>query len=314
MNGETEFPVVVKPTNGVGSEGFTKVHDLKELEEATERIFDSAYEHVSNLNAVSVEPYCSGPEVDANFVLQDGKVLFVEIADDFPKAGDSEENGSLSGFKETGILYPSGLEAAELEMIKTSLYQTLLKSGFRSGVFHVEASVRNSSMQYGISNGILNLEGAVQRHDIEKPSCFLLEVNPRAPGKMGIAAVRSTYGADYIALHLLFAVRDKERIAALSQPFCDGPQFCSNVVFIIPNRGGVMVSGDIGDNLKERCPDLWRSISSYECCFEKGQRVPNPAADDVLWLAWFVVFSTVGRRDLLEMSERLKREVRYDLV
>ena len=69
VNGETEFPVVVKPTNGVASEGVTKVHDLKELEEATKRIFDSAYEHVSNLNAVSVEAYCSGPEVDANFVL-----------------------------------------------------------------------------------------------------------------------------------------------------------------------------------------------------------------------------------------------------
>ena len=199
-------------------------------------------------------------------------------------------------------------------MIKTSLYQTLLKFGFRSGVFHVEARVRNSSTQYGISDGILDLEIEVQRHDIEKPSCFLLEVNPRAPGKMGMAAVRSTYGVNYIALHLLFAVRDKERIAALSQPFCDGSQFCSNIVFIIPDRGGVMVSGDIGDDLKERCPDLWRNIYSYECCFEKGQRVPNAAADDVPWLAWFVVFSRVGRRDLLEMSERLKREVKYDLV
>ena len=314
VKGETEFPVVVKPTSGVNSEGVTKAHDLKELKEATDRIFNSAYEHVGNLNAASVEPYCSGPEVDANFVLQDGEILFVEIADDFPKAGDSGEKGSPSVFKETGLLYPSGLDAAELEMIKTSLHQTLLKFGFRSGVFHVEARVRNSSEQYGISNGIFDLERIAERHDIEPPSCSLIEVNPRIPGIMGTEAVRNMYGVDYFALHLLSAVQDKERTAALSQPFRDGPQFWSNVVFIIPDRGGILASGDIGGELKERCPDLWQNITSYSCCFEKGQLVPDPAADEVPWLAWFVVFSRVGRRDLLEISQRLKLEVRYDLL
>ena len=314
VNGEVEFPVVVKPTRGAGSEGVTKVYGLKELEEATNRIFESNYEHVRDLNAASVEPYCSGPEVDANFVLQDGKVIFVEIADDFPKAGDTEGKTSSNVFKETGMLFPSGLEAAELDMIKTSLHQTLLKFGFRSGVFHVEARVRNSSMQYGISNGILDLERVVDRHGVESPSCSLLEVNPRVPGTVGVEAVQSTYGVDYAALHLLFAVRDKERISALSQPFRDGPQFWSNIVFIIPDRGGVLASDDIGDDIKKRSPDLWRSISSYCCCFEKGQRVPDPAPDDVIWLAWFVVYSRAGRRDVLEISQRLKMEVRYDLV
>lgn len=278
VNGQTEFPVVVKPTSGANSEGVTKVRSLEELEEATDRIFNSTYELISNSNAACIEPYCSGPEVDANFVLQDGKVLFVEIADDFPKAGDSGENGLPSAFKETGMLYPSGLESAELEMIKTSLHQTLLQIGFRSGVFHVEARVRNSSMQYGTSNGIFDLERAGERHDLESPSCSLLEVNPRIPGIMATVAAQKIYGVDYLALHLLFAVRDKERIATLSQPFCDGPQFWSNVVFIIPDGGGVV------------------------------------ASDEVSWLAWFVVYSRVGRRNLLEISQGLKTEVRYDLV
>lgn len=257
VNGQTEFPVVVKPTSGANSERVTKVRSLEELEEATDRIFNSTYELISNSNTACIEPYCSGPEVDANFVLQDGKVLFVEIADDFPKAGDSGENG------ETRMLYPSGLEPAELEMIKTSLHQKLLEFGFRSDVFHVEARVRNSSMQYGISNGIFDLERAGERHDPESPTCSLLEVNPHIPGKMATVAAQKAYGVDYLALHLLFAVRDKERIAALSQSFCDGPQFWSNVVFIIPDGGGVQASDDIGDhlmNVVRTCGDTFPPI------------------------------------------------------
>lgn len=85
---------------------------------------------MTDVNAVSVEAYCDGPEIDANFVLQDGEVLFVEGADDFPKAGDREEAGASTVFKESAVLYPSGLPAAELEMVQRYLHQTLLKFGF----------------------------------------------------------------------------------------------------------------------------------------------------------------------------------------
>lgn len=311
---DIEYPAVVKPSGGTNSEGVTKVRDHRELEEAVDRVFKSQYGHLTDVNAVSVEPYCDGPEIDANFVLQDGEVLFVEFADDFPKAGDQGEAGTSTVFKERAMLYPSGLPAAELEIVKRSLHQTLLKFGFRSGVFHVEARVRHSSMQYGVSGGVLDLQIAASEPLTKAPESFLIEVNPRLPGLMATRAALSTYGISYAALHLLIAVGDTERTAALSQPFCAGPQYWSNVVFITPDKGGVFASEDVGDELKKGCPDLWRSVSTYHCYFEKGQRVPEPTADEATWVAWFVVYSRVLRRHLLEISERVRAEVRYELL
>lgn len=118
--------------------------DHRELQEAGR----PSLQLLTGVNAVSVEAYCDGPEIDANFVLQDGEVLFVECADDFAKAGDREEAGASTVFKASAVLYPSGLPAAELEMVQRYLHQTLLKFGFRSGAFHVEARVRGSSIQY----------------------------------------------------------------------------------------------------------------------------------------------------------------------
>lgn len=127
-------------------------------------------------------------------------------------------------------------------------------------------------------------------------------------------AVHSTYGISYAALHLLNAVGDAERTAALSQPFCAGPQYWRNVVFITPDKGRIFASDDFGDELKKRCPDLWRSVSSYHCYIEQGQRVPDPTADEATWFAWFVVCSRVARRHLLEIPERVRAEVRYELL
>ena len=85
VDGMLHFLVVVKPSGGLNSEGVSKVHDQDELENAVNRVFNSRYDHVMDVSAVNVEEYCAGPEVDLNFVLSDGKVLFAEVADDFPR-------------------------------------------------------------------------------------------------------------------------------------------------------------------------------------------------------------------------------------
>ena len=298
----------------MNSEGVSKVRDHRELEAAVDRVFNSQYDHLSDVNAVSVEPYCDGPEIDANFVLQDGEILFVEFADDFPKAGDQKEAGTSTVFKETSMLYHFGLPATELEMVKKSLHQILLKFGFRSGMFHVEARVRDSSMQYGRSDSILDLQTTASNFVTKAPNSFLIEVNPRTPGIMASTAVHSTYGVSYYPLHLLIAIGDKERTAAFSQSFRAGSQYWSNVMFITPDKDGILSSDDMGDELKKRRPDLWPSVSSYHCYFERGQRVPEPTADEATWIGWFVLYSRVGRRHLLEISERVKAEVRYQLL
>ena len=92
-----------------------------------------------NFKNVVIEPYTNGPEVDANCVLWDGKVLFCEICDDFPCAGDSTGATDQDNFLETQMVYPSSLPPKELSTIEWSIHQSILRLGFRSGVFHCEA-------------------------------------------------------------------------------------------------------------------------------------------------------------------------------
>lgn len=166
-------------------------------------------------------------------------------------------------------------------------------------------------MQYGVSDRLLDLQTAASKCLTKVPDSFVIEVNPRLPGLVVTRGVHSTYCISYDVFHSLIAVGDAEKIAALSQRFRAGPQYWRDAVFITRDNGGVFASDDVGDKLKKRCPDLWRSVSSYNCYFEKG---PNPTADEAIWFAWFVVCSRVGRRHLLEISERVRAEVRFVLL
>lgn len=316
VNGDLEYPIIVKPSYGMASEGVSKVLNEVELDQAVGRVFDSQYDHISHALAINVEEYCHGPELDANFVLLDGKVLFVEVADDFPKAGDNTDGDARSAnFKETAMAYPSGLSEEEINLVKTSLHQKLLDIGLRTGVYHVEARVGNSSKQYGRSDDglldLIDLPGDMRPQ--KEPNVVLMEVNPRLPGAMCLAAVRSTYGVDYTALHLLLSVRDDERAKALSLPFASGPQNWSETVFILGDKGGTFASEDVYSNLKKTRPELARSVSDSHTYYTRGQMVPPPTADSQPWIAWLLVFSPVSRKDLLEKARRVQEAAEYTI-
>jgi hypothetical protein len=66
------WPIIVKPCRGYGSELVTKIDNIEQLEAATDS-FKSTAKHGTDF---VMEPYCNGPEVDINFVMYDGEVLF----------------------------------------------------------------------------------------------------------------------------------------------------------------------------------------------------------------------------------------------
>ena len=308
VDGTFEFPMVVKPSGGVNSEGVSKVSNYEELETAVNRLFKHQYDHIASIEAVNVEEYCDGPEIDVNIVIFDGEILYAEIADDFPKAGD--DPGAASGvFKETAMLYPSALPSAEQEMALASLHHTLLNIGLRSGIYHVEARVSNSRKQYREEDGLLDLRYARAETAREEASVVLIEVNARLPGVMCQAAVNGTYGVDYGALAILMSIRDSERMKTFSQPFLNGPQYWSETCMITSARGGVFRSGDLGEELRQGRPDLARHVSSSMTYFKEGQVVPAPEADCHPWVAWFLVFSRVSRKDLLEKVCEIREAV-----
>lgn len=302
-----EFPLIMKPTNGFLSEGVFRVENLEQLEIGVRGI--NSQRHGKEF---VIERYCEGPEVDANFVLCDGKVLFFEVSDDFPKTGDANGHGCVKSFLELANVLPSKLPENEIVCLRDSLHQNLLKMGFQDGFYHLEARVEHSSMKYAVVNGVLDLtECAVPASG--KPSAWLIEVNPRPPGIQAAEAVRYTYGLDYFGLALVFALEDKDRAQQLSRPFAQGAQYWCEMVFIPVEKGGVFNSGNVCEELFSRRPDLASSVSKSFCFLRQGDQVNDPATGVNSWVAYFNVFSRDSRAHLLEVAETIRRQVRFSI-
>jgi hypothetical protein len=303
------FPLILKPCRGWGSEGVYKPTNAQEFIDAAHAIEAHAPIHGPQF---VIEEYCDGPEVDVNMVLHNGDLLFAEVSDDVPKRADGDEDGTVLGFLELGMIYPSSLPSSELNMLVRDMHQTLLRIGLHSGVFHLEARIKDSEMIYATNESIVDLE---QRRDVlpaRTPSTWVLEINARPPGNTGADPAELTYGIDYVGLAMLFALCDRERIEALSHPFLQGPQFWSYSVLIPVNRGGVFDSDNVCDELLQRRPDLAEYVARRVCYWQRGQVVPSTMFS--AWVAHFIVFSCVSRKHLLTIAETIRREVRFSII
>jgi hypothetical protein len=188
------YPVIVKPSKGTSSEGVYIAYSSSELLAHCSTAHTIAQRRGKDTGVV-VETYVDGPEFDANFVLCDGEVLFWELLDDYPSDGDVSAFRSGQGkktvvgdggFMEIGMITPSALPASEVEMIGKYCHQAILKAGYTWGVFHVEGRVRDSSMQFREVQGqgweLFSRERCKLDEQNIRPTCFVLEINPRAPG------------------------------------------------------------------------------------------------------------------------------------
>ena len=299
------YPLVLKPCVGANSEGVSLANNQSELTKAFEIVSSSSY-------GACVEEYCDGPELDVNVVLWKGEFLFYEVSDDFPKSGDGNTACRGFGFVEYANVLPSKLPNSELDMLRKSLHATLSDLGFRDGVVHLEARIKNSRMIYATRNGLMDLEDRTESCS-DAPSSWLIEINARQPGKPESDAVESTYGIDYIGLALLLPLQDEERIKALSQPFANGPQYWCQMVFIQVERGGIFRSDDVCEELKLRRPDLAKHITKSCCFLRKGDEVPDPKTGMTAWVGYIDIFSRVSRRHVLEIGEIIRKEVRYSI-
>jgi hypothetical protein len=316
-----EFPLIVKPCRGTSSDGVTLVNSLSELPAAVKNIDPERHGH-----EFVVEKYCSGPEVDANFVLLDGEVIFFESCDDFPKTAEIPDayNGSgpaTSTFHEQNSVFPSALPQKELDLIRDNFHKILSRLGFDSGVMHLEGRVDRSSVEYRLENGVLDLaplpvingNGTYTKPRETVP--WLIEINPRPPGMMGTQIIESTWGVDYWGIGMLISLRDKPRVRALSQTYKRGPQYTCVMVFISadydPSCEGIFDSDDICAELFARRPDLAKRVSRSGCLAKRGQQIPHPDTGINTFIAYFNVFSRVSRREALELAAEVREEVRF---
>ncbi|KAE8421071.1 hypothetical protein BDV36DRAFT_292746 [Aspergillus pseudocaelatus] len=117
-------------------------------------------------------------------------------------------------------------------------------------------------MKYVKENGTLDLRYNVTRDEKQglMPSVFLLEVNPHPPRYYGLMSLAWTYGVDYFALHVLYAVGDEARMQALSQPCMRGPQHDGVLMLVIPERGGIATSANPAEKFRDEHPKVMDDI------------------------------------------------------
>ncbi|KAG5745740.1 hypothetical protein H9Q70_011568 [Fusarium xylarioides] len=293
-----KYPLVIKPCRGGASRGVKKVQNHHKLREAIDQLESDGLTKYGIL----LETYISGPEIDANIALWDGELMFAEITDDFPCTADASDATIADNFGETVMVSPTLLSQKEQQLIKSSLHQTLLKLGFRNGVFHVEARVQNSSMQYQEIDGLVDLADTDSASPGD-PEVYLIEVNARPPGLDCAFSTLHAYGVDLCALQLLQCLRDGDRFKAMCKPFVSETQYWSANCLIPIHRHNVLVPEGFCHKVLERMPDVAPLIYRSELFRQPGTLVSPPLG--VEFLAYFLVRSRTDRRKVLQTYHRL---------
>lgn len=130
------FPVVIKPSYGAASSFVVRVNVEDELEEiyhfVKRNISVTAESALSDGLDIFVEEYIDGDEVDVDAVLQNGKIKFYSISDNFNKSKDIF-------FMDSGQAVPSSLPEDDQTFILEVLEETLEKLGIQNGMIHFEA-------------------------------------------------------------------------------------------------------------------------------------------------------------------------------
>lgn len=313
------FPRIVKPVVGWSSECVTRVESEAELVAAVQRASDRHAASPTPNTAVVVEPYVAGPEVDANLVVLDGEILFCDISDDFPSEGDRAGAGLWANFEETQNVMPSALPAAEQAGIRGQLLSSVVGQGFRTGVFHCEARVRNSGYAYRASQegGAVDLvpEPTATTDDGEQVDVYLHEINARPPGYLETIAVLLAYGVDYYALRLLMAIGGDEapRLRALSQPFLDGPQFHLSLLMVHQALAGVMRSQDAVGEFLDEYPGIRANVVDFYSRKKGGDVLEGPGSSALCWVGFLSVVSRESRADLLRRVEHVAKTLTYEI-
>ncbi|RDA88591.1 hypothetical protein CP532_5899 [Ophiocordyceps camponoti-leonardi (nom. inval.)] len=137
------FPLIVKPTKGWASQCVSKVTNLQDLPLAVHKAIGR---HGS---PAVIEPFFDGPEVDVNLVLLNGEILFSEVTDEPPCEADADGASVDATFTSETMSIPSALPVDELEVAKKTMRDILVKIGCHTGVFHGEARMVNSTVEYG---------------------------------------------------------------------------------------------------------------------------------------------------------------------
>lgn len=133
---ELKYPLVVKPVYGACSAYVVRVNNREELIETYDYVKNniksfwlaSEWENFDLL----VEEYIDGEEVDMDILVQNGKIKFYSISDNFNKSRSRF-------FVDSGQAIPSNLPGKEQDDLINMAEETLEKLGIQNACIHFEA-------------------------------------------------------------------------------------------------------------------------------------------------------------------------------
>lgn len=213
------FPVVIKPAYGASSAYVIKVDQPGDLENTynyiKKNISSDTETALSDGLDILVEEYIDGDEVDIDILLQNGKIKFYTIADNFNKS-----KGEF--FIDSGQAIPSTLpEKNQNELIEMA-EEALEKLGIQNACIHFEAKSTAS--------------GAVP-----------IEINMRMGGDYVYSYIKGAWGVDFIEHSVKIALGQFIKIKKLASPY-------KHIIGwdLHPDHSGILVEMNVNEEFRKR--------------------------------------------------------------
>lgn len=211
------FPVVVKPVYGSSSAFVVKVDEKKDLINIASYVKNNMETHPDSAEwedlSVMAEEYIDGDEVDIDILVQNGKIKFFSISDNY------QTNEPF--FVEIGQAIPSSLPVRDQKELIEMAEEVLEKLGILNGVIHFEAKM--SSI------------GPVP-----------IEVNVRMGGDEVYSFVKTAWGVDLVENAVKIALGEYIKI---NKP--ESPKKYLNGDYFLAEHSGVLSQLYIDQSIKK---------------------------------------------------------------
>lgn len=151
IKSDLRFPIVLKPAYGSSSAFVVTVESPDELDRLYRYVLNNISVNVESALSdgldIFVEEFIDGDEVDVDIILQNGKVKFASVADNYNKS-----KGIF--FVDSGQAVPSGLPDDVQEKILDTAEIILERFGVENGCIHFEAKHSSKGGVYPIEMNI----------------------------------------------------------------------------------------------------------------------------------------------------------------
>ncbi len=213
------FPIVIKPAFGSSSAFVVRVTDKEDLQDiyryVKNNISATSESALSDGLDIFVEEYIDGDEVDIDLLLQNGKVKFYSISDNFNKSKDIF-------FMDSGQSIPTSLPEKHQDELLEMVEETLERLGIQNGCIHFEAkSTRHGPIP--------------------------LEINLRMGGDYVYSYIKDAWEIDLIEMTVKIALGQYIKIDNQEEPekYIIGWD-------LYPEDSGILVQLDISERLKHK--------------------------------------------------------------